>query len=89
MLTDLTDQKSDIDGARGKGKAAAEASNEPGNESPSGTAGSTQEDLGPIVVFSCRHLYHQKCLGIGQVRDADEQNEPLHEDNVVACPACA
>jgi len=88
MLTDLTDQKSDIDGARGKGRAAAEVSNEPENEGPSGTAGA-QEDLGPIVVFSCRHLYHQKCLGTGQVSDADGRNEPLHGDNVVACPACA
>jgi vacuolar protein sorting-associated protein 8 len=88
MLTDLTDQKSDIDGARGKGKAAAEVLNEPENEGPSGIAGA-QEDLGPIVVFSCRHLYHQKCLGTGQVSDADGRNEPLHGDNVVTCPVCA
>lgn len=67
---------------RGKGKAAA-AADENVHEPPADaeSSGDTQsaERLGPIVVFSCRHLYHQKCLGGGHIESGGPQ---------LVCPAC-
>jgi hypothetical protein len=69
----------DYESSRGKGKAA-----EPKSEEVDTTTTDTG-GLGPIVVFSCRHIYHRKCLG---AREA-EQEAPLHEHFELACPACA
>ena len=43
-------------------------------------------DAGPIVVFSCRHVYHQNCL----VGDESNQPKPLEtgEQTKLACPSC-
>ncbi|KAL2406854.1 Vacuolar protein sorting-associated protein 8-like protein [Exophiala dermatitidis] len=66
-------------GTRGKGKAAVVVGEH--DRDPSDGEGSAQlaESQGPIVVFSCRHLYHQKCLRSGQV---EQGGAPL------VCPAC-
>lgn len=60
----------------GKGKAAAPA------EAPElGESGSSAEEQepGPVVVFTCRHIVHQKCLG----RSAERNSE-----GALACPVC-
>lgn len=68
---------SDEEVDRGKGKATIDVGQqEPVEEE--GPGGSS-EALGPIVVFSCRHLYHQKCLVPGQMEDGSIR---------LACPAC-
>jgi hypothetical protein len=69
------------DGARDKGKATVGVSSqEPLDEGSYGRAAAgPAEGLGPIVVFSCRHLYHQRCLGPGRLEDASPQ---------LVCPAC-
>jgi vacuolar protein sorting-associated protein 8 len=65
---------------RGKGKAAELKSEE------FDTAAPDPGGMGPIVVFSCRHVYHRKCLG---VREGSRQGTPLPEHLELACPACA
>ncbi|KIV95617.1 hypothetical protein PV10_03247 [Exophiala mesophila] len=65
----------DEDGGRGKGKATVDVS---GHE-PSEESGPPETSLGPIVVFSCRHMYHQRCLVPGQAEDGTPQ---------LMCPAC-
>jgi vacuolar protein sorting-associated protein 8 len=71
--------QSDGEGARGKGKAT-----EPTSEEVDMTSKDTG-DLGPIVIFSCRHVYHRKCL---TAREAG-QEASMHEHLELACPACA
>jgi hypothetical protein len=65
--------------ARGKGKAA-----EPKSEEIDPVTADTGA-LGPIVVFSCRHVYHRKCLGASEARP----EAGTHEHSELACPACA
>ncbi|OCT48748.1 putative Golgi complex component (Vps8) [Cladophialophora carrionii] len=68
------------DGARGKGKATVGVSSQEALESESpGGSDALREDIGPLVVFSCRHVYHQKCLG----QAAGEDGVPQ-----LVCPAC-
>lgn len=65
------------DVGRGKGKATIDTNRqEPSEEDRSNGGGET---LGPIVVFSCRHLYHQKCLVPGQLEDGSIR---------LLCPVC-
>jgi hypothetical protein len=63
---------------RGKGKAAADTIAQGADERDNAVVPTTQHP-GTLVVFSCRHLYHQKCLGPGQVEDGSAQ---------LVCPAC-
>jgi hypothetical protein len=65
--------------ARGKGKAA-----EPNSEEVD-TASKDTGGLEPIVVFSCRHVYHRRCLGAREVRE----EAAMHGHSELACPACA
>ena len=77
--------------SRGKGKAtdprhevvagatAAGDGNTPGPED--------RGDLGPIVVFSCRHLYHHRCLSKSPTV-SEKGARTLHEEGL-SCPACA
>jgi hypothetical protein len=65
--------------ARGKGKAA-----EPKGEEVD-TATTDTGALGPIAVFSCRHVYHRKCLGQRETRE----EAAVLEHSELACPACA
>ena len=74
------DMKADgEEGGRGKGKAADAKSEEVV------TASADSGDGGPIVVFSCRHVYHRKCL---VAREAG-QEASLHEHLELVCPICA
>lgn len=68
----------DEENVRGKGKAT-----EPESEEPDTTTTDTS-GVGPIVVFSCRHVYHRNCLG---AREAG-QEASLNEHLELACPAC-
>jgi len=65
------------EGDRGKGKATVDVN--PQESAEEERPGSGSEALGPIVVFSCRHLYHQKCLVPAQTEDGSIR---------LACPAC-
>ncbi|KAL4967904.1 CORVET complex membrane-binding subunit VPS8 [Aspergillus stella-maris] len=50
--------------------------------------GTTSAAPGPVVVFSCRHLYHRQCLlDIGQSRPA-RQRQHYGEWEVLVCPVC-
>ncbi|KAL2823170.1 Golgi CORVET complex core vacuolar protein 8-domain-containing protein [Aspergillus cavernicola] len=86
--------------ARGKGKAAAVASagqslnhldrhvdqntNGGGMKLHEEEAGVTR---GPVVVFSCRHLYHHQCLlDIGQSQPAHRRQH--HVEEMLVCPVC-
>ncbi|OAP63930.1 hypothetical protein AYL99_03157 [Fonsecaea erecta] len=72
------------DEARGKGKATVGVSSpEPVESESGGVVNDPAEELGPIVAFSCRHLYHQKCLGQAGV----EEGVPVPLPQL-ACPAC-
>ncbi|KAL4995764.1 Golgi CORVET complex core vacuolar protein 8-domain-containing protein [Aspergillus recurvatus] len=87
--------------ARGKGKAAASptdaplrhldrhmdmgASEEEAMKVHEEEAGVTK---GPVVVFSCRHLYHRQCLvDIGQSRPT-RQRQHDGEWEMLVCPVC-
>ena len=49
--------------ARGKSRAKGEQARRPVNdEAEDSEDGARKEDLGPLVVFACRHLFHRKCL---------------------------
>ena len=65
----------DNEDARGKGKAARADSEEVA------LAAEDVSTLGPVAVFSCRHVYHQKCLGAGG-------RARQHENLELVCPAC-
>jgi vacuolar protein sorting-associated protein 8 len=52
-----------------------------------GAAGKDNGDLGPVVVFSCRHVVHQRCLvqsGALTARDSGSIQRPE-----LACPVCS
>jgi len=79
----------------GKGKRRSLPSQDVGSddEAEDKQAGE-QADMGPIVVFSCRHLFHRKCLDQSQdpdVEDVADQAAP-HGDGYaamkLACPLC-
>ena len=73
--TEPTDEE---DGARGKGKASVVVRS--GGSAEVESPATLATDPGPVVVFSCRHLYHQQCLGQAHVEDGIPQT---------VCPACA
>ncbi|KAJ9653637.1 Vacuolar protein sorting-associated protein 8 [Neophaeococcomyces mojaviensis] len=84
--------------SRGKGKAAPEvASDTDEGEEVDKTTG-TEQNLGPIVVFSCRHLFHKKCLEQGEDVDGDRDDGEVHSVNErgrdddglrkLVCPSC-
>ena len=67
--------------SRGKGKASIDAgqAEEEALDEPSNAA---KVDLSPVIVFSCRHIAHQKCLVTDSGQDAVLQGGTL------ACPVC-
>jgi vacuolar protein sorting-associated protein 8 len=69
--------------SRGKGKAASTSAGKETDTShpPSDTA------LGPVVIFSCRHLYHQQCL-TPVIDTVDESQLGSGDGEQLACPAC-
>lgn len=67
-----TDEVVDADKSNGKGKAVADAV----EEEDEGTDNAQQEeDLGPLVVMACRHIYHQVCLQKVQPVSVDEGDD--------------
>ena len=57
---------------KGKGAAAGGAADaeEDGSHQTDGQVGVREpQDLGPLVVLACRHIYHQSCLEAMQVED--------------------
>ena len=42
------------------------------------------QDLGPLVVLACRHIYHQSCLEAAQVEDASA--DVHHDGREFRCP---
>lgn len=58
----------------GKGKAAAQT------EVPDlgGADARAEDELGPVVVFTCRHIVHRKCLGLS----------PKDGEGTLVCPIC-
>ena len=55
--------------------------------------GSEREDLGPLVIFSCRHMYHRLCLlqmqGTEGEMEREDGPEGLSKGPGFACPLCA
>ncbi|KAL4979495.1 Golgi CORVET complex core vacuolar protein 8-domain-containing protein [Aspergillus desertorum] len=86
---------------RGKGKAAASPIDAPLHHLVRHMDASTSEEAamklhdeeagvtqGPVVVFSCRHLYHRQCLvDIGQSRPT-RQRQHDGEWEMLVCPVC-
>lgn len=77
---------------RGKGRAVDEES---GDETQEGTELSGQErgEVGPILVFACRHLYHQRCLQKNKEDGGKDgkaiTTRPGEEPNIeMACAIC-
>ena len=79
------------DGSRGKGKAVVAESNiaEDMFQTEEVVSGSQSHELGALVVFSCRHLYHQKCL-VGQQPQGEGPLPGVSSEEGVqlTCPAC-
>ena len=65
----------------GKGKGAAEA---PKGRLESSTTAGDSANLGPIITFSCRHIYHLQCLNASQGTE-----KPVVLAEKLICPACA
>ncbi|TVY14052.1 Vacuolar protein sorting-associated protein 8-like [Lachnellula arida] len=59
---------------KGKGTATDGAvDTEEGQETDGQDQAAVQQDLGPLVVLACRHIYHQSCLEAMQVDEAPER----------------
>ncbi|KPI44866.1 uncharacterized protein AB675_2572 [Cyphellophora attinorum] len=83
----------------GKGKGVVKADHGPelgksGESSGLGTE-SAADSLGAVVVFSCRHIYHRRCLmGEGELQPQQRQaaagqlETAGEQDRRLACPAC-
>lgn len=80
--------------SRAKGKAAAEASIRQGQGVQSvsvgyNARGEDRGDLGPVAVFSCRHLFHLKCLGKASTRPGEaERSLHVGRGPELCCPVC-
>jgi len=71
-----TSKASITDVAKGKGKVGGTDGSvdaEDGQQADQGDS-SAQQDLGPLVVLACRHIYHQSCLEAMQVEDPAVQD---------------
>ncbi|KAL3457084.1 Golgi CORVET complex core vacuolar protein 8-domain-containing protein [Aspergillus heterothallicus] len=88
--------------ARGKGKAAAVAPIgqpphhmdrhvDPSTSDGLKFSGGEQTDVtrGPVVVFSCRHLYHRQCLlDLGQSQPPRRRQDHVEEWELLVCAVC-
>ncbi|KAK5079844.1 Vacuolar protein sorting-associated protein 8 [Exophiala xenobiotica] len=59
----------------GKGKRRSLPPQDVGSDDEAENKQAGQVDLGPIVVFSCRHLFHRRCLDQSQEPDAEDAGE--------------
>lgn len=61
---------------------------------PGGDEGIThaaKEDLGPLVIFSCRHIFHRSCIDEMQPTREEEKRDHLLRNSTkaeFACPLC-
>jgi len=74
---------------KGSGKSIAAAvdaavDTEEEDGQPTTDQADQQQDLGPLVVLACRHIYHQGCLEAMQVEDAT--TGILHDGREFRCP---
>lgn len=87
--------------SRGKGKAAAipTPGNDEDDDQDTARKPPIQPDLGPVIVFSCRHLFHRRCLdqslepeeetGGGGNDEGDDVGGGTGAGMKLACPLCA
>lgn len=80
---------------RGKGRADADAvGSGKGNlegEGEEDALGDKKEELGPLVVFACRHMFHRKCLERAQQRLESQEGtggERSSSKRRFRCPIC-
>ena len=79
----------------GKGKRRSVPSREMGSDDDGEGIPSGETDLGPLIVFSCRHLFHRKCLDQsqdpngGETGGAPVQHGEDYGEMRLACPSCA
>ncbi|KAI9760052.1 MAG: hypothetical protein M4579_001885 [Chaenotheca gracillima] len=59
---------------RGKGRETATVDNDAETETLHKTPEDVAEDLGPLVIFSCRHIFHRVCLE-RSIRACEEEEE--------------
>jgi hypothetical protein len=73
----------------GKGKAVTRdeqmASSEHDPESGKGKV-ARQEETGPVVIFSCRHMFHRACLK--KTQDSGNEHENKGDGPDLVCPLC-
>lgn len=88
---ELADSRDHEDGAAGKGKAAVQNTSASTMEQQQDSSSDPRNDVGPVAVFACRHIYHQACL----IQSANlESQEGLEErehppDGLrLTCPSC-
>jgi vacuolar protein sorting-associated protein 8 len=87
----------EVDNSQGKGKAAASPPlQEQEQEAVKREGEPDNGQLGPIVVFSCRHVYHQNCLSARRATDIGNELDSSEGQTLVggtrdglACPECA
>ena len=61
----------------GKGKAATKSNDQPATMEPGSQSGpETHVDQGPVVIFSCRHMFHRTCLEAMRDRGAPTFENP-------------
>ncbi|KAL4887713.1 Golgi CORVET complex core vacuolar protein 8-domain-containing protein [Aspergillus karnatakaensis] len=98
------EERVDPSSARGKGKAAAVApvnsnhshllhDHEHVDENEGTGDAKTHEDeakaRGPVVVFSCRHLYHRQCLlDVGESQPSRHHHGEWEREVRLVCPVC-
>lgn len=53
-----------------------------------GITDTRKEGLGPLVIFSCRHIFHRSC--IDEMHEEDKGDHPLRHSTKagIACPLC-
>jgi vacuolar protein sorting-associated protein 8 len=75
------------DSPQNKGKEAAEITSDENDEAETK---SVDSGIGPIVAFSCRHLYHQKCLTLPENEEVAGAGafSAGSEVSRLVCPAC-
>jgi vacuolar protein sorting-associated protein 8 len=79
----------DRSNAKGKGKGGAAGVPATDTDEDEGQAGlasrqNHDQDLGPLVVLACRHIYHQSCLEAIQAEDASR--DAHHDGREFRCP---
>ena len=80
---------SDSGAVTGSGHKIGQVDRAPGDVA---IAGRQEEgDLGPLIVFSCRHIFHKACLEQLRVEEGDDERSPsqVTEGPDLRCAICA